>query len=217
MDRSSASSAAAPRGERDWWLRTALVLQAPRAVFLALRNDSAEAAADRAEPVLLVMLLAGIAGVLATSTAGHLMDDPDYDGVLVAIWAFLGGGLYGVAGYWLFGAILHGGVKALGSHGSYRRTRHVLAFAAVPIALSLVLLPVKLAIFGDDLFRRGGSDSGAGGDAFGALEVAFLAWTVALLLVGVRAVHGWSWRRTAAAVGAALALPAALSLLAASL
>jgi hypothetical protein len=217
MDRSSRSSAVAPSGARDWWLRTVLVLQAPRAVFLALRDDTADAAADRAEPVLLVILLAGIATVLSTGTAGRLLDDSDYDGVVVAIWAFLGGALYGIAGYWLFGALLHGGVRALGSRGSYRRTRHLLAFAAVPVALSLVLLPVKLALYGADLFHRGGSDSGSGGEAFGVLSLAFLAWAVALLFVGVRAVHGWTSGRSAAAVALALALPVAISLAAASL
>ena len=63
-----------------WWLRTVLVLQSPRAVFVALRDDSPEAASNRAEPVLLIVLLAGIAFVLSTRTAAHLMDDHDYDG-----------------------------------------------------------------------------------------------------------------------------------------
>jgi len=210
-------SAAAPAGQRDWWLRTLLVLQAPRPVFLALRNDTDEAAANRAEPVLAVILLAGIAGALSTSAAGHLLDDPEYDGTLVAIWVFLGGGLYGVAVYWLLGAFLYGAARALGSRGSYRRSRHVLAFASVPIALTLGLWLVKLAAFGSDLFHRGGSDAGATGAAFDAIEAAFVLWSAGLLLIGVRAVHGWPWSRAAAAVGIGLAVPAALSLAAASL
>jgi len=147
---------------REWWLRTVLVLQAPRAVLVALRDDSPQAASARAEPVLLIVWLAGMASVLSTTTAGRLMDDHDYDALLVAIWAFLAGGLYGGFAYWAFGGFLHGGVKALGSQGSYRRTRHVLAFAATPLALSLVLWPVKLALYGSDVFHRGGGDSGAG-------------------------------------------------------
>ncbi len=149
--------------ERDWWLRTLLVLQAPRAVFAALRDDSAEAAADRSEPVLAIIFLAGIAGVLATRTAGRLMDDSDYDAILVAVWAFIAGSLYGATAYWLIGWLVHRGARALGSAGSYRRARHLVAFAAVPIALSLVLLPVKLALYGADIFRSGGADAGTGG------------------------------------------------------
>jgi hypothetical protein len=192
---------------RDWWLRTLLVLQRPRPVFVALRDDSKESMSDRAEPVLLVILLAGIAGVLSTRSAGQLMDDGDYDNLLVAVWAFLAGGVYGIFGYFVFGAILHGGGRALGSQGSYRRARHVLAFAATPIALSLVLWPIKLAVYGDALFRSGGSDHTPGMRVFDVLELAFLLWAAALLVIGVRAVHGWTWSRAAAACALAVVLP----------
>jgi hypothetical protein len=197
---------------RDWWLRTFLVLQRPRPVFVALRDDSKETLADRAEPVLAIVLLAGIAAVLSTTTAGRLMDDSSYDALLVAVWTFIAGSLYGMFGYFAFGAVLHGGAKALGSQGSYRRARHVLAFAAVPIALSLVLWPVKLAVYGESLFRSGGSDHGAGIRIFDVLELAFLLWAAVLLVVGVRAVHGWTWARAAAACGLALVAPVLVGL-----
>jgi len=182
-------------------------------VFVALREDTPEAASNRAEPVLLIVLLAGIAFVLSTRTAAHLMDDHDYDALLVAVWTFLAGCLYGGVVYWFFGAVLHGAVRQLGSHGSYRRTRHLLAFAAVPIALSLVLWPVKLALYGGDLFHRGGADSGTGGEVFGWLGLVFLAWSVGLLVLGVRAVHGWTWARAASAAAVPVALAAVLVLL----
>jgi hypothetical protein len=197
---------------RDWWLRALLVLQRPRPVFAALRDDTREAAAERAEPVLLIILLAGIATVLATSTAAHLNDDGSFGGVLIAVWAFLVGSLNGFFGYFILGAILHGGVKAFGSQGSYRRSRHVLAFAAVPIALSLVLWPVKLALYGGDWFHTGGRDTGAGGLAFDLLQLAFFAWAAALLVIGVRAVHGWTWPRAGAACAFAVAAPLVVAL-----
>jgi len=188
------------------------VLQRPRPVFVALRDESRESVGDRAEPILAVILLAGIAAVLSTSTAGQLMDDSSYDAGLVAIWTFVAGGLYGFFGYFAYGALLHGGVKALGSHGSYRRSRHIVAFAAVPVALSLVVWPVKLALYGNDLFRSGGSDAGSGAHVFEALELVFLLWAAALLVIGVRAVHGWTWARAAAACVLALAAPVAIGL-----
>jgi hypothetical protein len=197
---------------RDWWLRTLLVLQRPRPVFVALRDDSKESISDRAEPVLLVILLAGIAGVLSTRTAGQLMDDSDYDNLLVAVWAFLAGGVYGIFGYFALGAVLHGSGRALGSQGTYRRARHVLAFAATPIALSLVLWPIKLAVYGDALFRSGGSDHSAGIRVFDAFELAFLLWAALLLVIGVRAVHGWTWSRAAAACAGAVVLPTVLGI-----
>ena len=174
---------------RDWWLRTLLVLQRPRPVFVALRDTDSESLSDRSEPVLAIVILAGIAGALATRTAGSLLDDHDYDGLLVAIWAFLGGGLYGMFVYWFGGALLHIGAKAAGSQGSYRRSRQVLAFAAVPIALSLVAWPVKLALYGEDVFRSGGADHGPGNWAFVAAELAFVAWALGLLALGARIVY----------------------------
>jgi hypothetical protein len=197
---------------RDWWLRTFLVLQRPRPVFVALRDESKQSLGDRSEPVLAIVLLAGIAGVLSTSTAGRLLEDNDYDGLLVAVWAFIAGGIYGTFGYFVLGALLYIGAKLLGSQGTYRRARHVLAFACVPIALSLVLWPVKLAVFGEDVFRRGGSDAGAAGTVFAVLTYAFVAWAVLLLVVGVRAVHGWSWQRALGACALALAAPVVLGL-----
>jgi hypothetical protein len=199
-------------GVRDWWLRTALVVQHPRPVFVALRDEKSGAVADRSEPVLAIILLAGIALVLATGTAGHLMDDTDYDALLVAVWAFIAGSLYGIGAYYVFGAFVHGAVKLLGSQGSYRRTRHVVAFAAVPLVLSLVLWPFKLALYGEDVFRTGGSDAGMGSHVFEALFGLFVAWSLALLVVGIRAVHGWTWARAAAATALAIGVPAAVGL-----
>jgi hypothetical protein len=200
-------------GMRDWWLRTVLVLQRPRPVFVALRDESKESLSDRSEPILLIVILAGIAGVLSTRTAGRLLDDSDYNGVLVFFWSFLAGGLYGFFGYFAVGGILHGGVKALGSQGTYRRSRQVLAFASVPLALSLIVWPVKLGVFGDDVFRSGGSDSGAGGTVFTLIWIGFVLWSASLLVIGVRAVHGWTWARAGAACALAVVTPVVVGLL----
>ena len=196
-----AASAETVDERRAWWTRTLLVLAAPRAVFAALREQDPEDVAARQEPLLAVTVLAGIAGVLATSVAGRLMDDPSFDGLLVAVWAFIGGGVYGLVGYWGGGALLHGATKLLGSRGNYRRARQVLGFAAVPVALSLFTLwPVRIAAFGGAVFRSGGADSGSAGTAFALASVVFVLWSLGLLAVGVRTVHGWEWGRSAAAI-----------------
>jgi len=195
---------------RAWWLRSVLVLQSPAAVFVALRSDGGGETSDRSEPVLAIVLLTGVAFALSTSTAAHLLDDSDYDGLLVGVWVFVAGAISGSFAYWLLGAVLHGSVRALGSHGSFRRSRHLLAFAAVPIVCSLLLWPVKLALYGEKLFRTGGAGAGAGGRVFAALELLFAVWAAGLLVVGVRAVHGWSWARALAAAAAPVAVGAAL-------
>jgi len=194
---------------RDWWLRTLLVLQHPRAVFVALREDSKEAAADRAEPILLIVWLTGMAAVLADATT--YLNDPTRDRVDLLLWVFIGGGISGGFAFFVLGWILHRVVRAFGSQGTFRRSRHVLAFASVPLALSLVVWPLKLALYGEDWFRSGGRDSGAGGVALNIVAAGFVVWSVALLVVGVRSVHGWAWRRAVAATAIALALPVAAS------
>ena len=198
---------------REWWLRSVLVLTAPAAVFAALRDDSPETASRRSEPVLLIIWLAGMAYVLSTPTAAHLMDDHDYDGLLVAVWTFLAGGLFGGLAYFVLGAALHGVDVALGSQGSYRRARHLLAFAAVPVALSLLLWPVELALWGSALFHAGGPDAGSGGKVFEVVQAALLVWSAGLLVIGVRVVHGWGWGRAATAAAVPMLLSAGLILL----
>ncbi len=191
--------------ERDWWLRTLLVLQRPAPVFAALRRDDEDA---REEPLLAIVLLAGIAGVLSTNVASRVLDDFAIDAAALAVWAFLGGGIYGVAVYYVLGALVYVGERLGGSRTSYRRSRHLLGFACVPLALSLVVLPVRLAAYGDDVFRTGGSDTGSGATIFEGIELAFLAWCAALLVIGLRAVNAWFWPRAALASLPALVLPA---------
>lgn len=192
--------------EREWWLRAVLVLQRPAAVFASLRRD--DHAEDRQEPLLAIVLLAGIAGVLSTNIADRVLDDFELDWLALGVWAFLAGGIYGVTGYYVLGALVLLGERLAGSSASYIRSRHVLGYACVPLALSLLVLPVKLTAYGEDAFHTGGSDTGAGAHTFEALELLFLAWCAALLVIGIRTVNVWSWPRALAASLPALVLPA---------
>lgn len=193
--------------DREWWLRVVAVLTRPRLVFLALRNDDEEDVEARQEPILLISILAGIAGLVLTPPwrelyDGALFNGNTLDGLDVALLTFVTGALDGVLGYFVIGGALYLGLRSMGSLGTWRAARHVLAYAAVPLALSApILLPVGLAVFGSDLYRRGGSDSGLAGDVFVAWQLAFLAWTLALLVYGVRTTYAWSWPRATGAVG----------------
>jgi len=198
---------------RAWWLRVPATLLSPRSVFFALREEEDDDdVAARAEPLLLVIWLAGIAAVLATPTATDLLDDPDYDSTLLAIWAFIAGGVYGFVGYFVIGLAVLFGVRIFGSLGSFRRARQTVGFALVPLAVSLLLLlPLRLALYGGDTFRAGGADEGTGERVLLVTQVAFAAWSVLLLVLGIRVVHGWSWLRAVAAVVVAAALLASLA------
>jgi hypothetical protein len=202
------------RGDGIWFLRSLVVLQAPRAVFAALRDDSDDAAAARAEPVLALAIVAGMGMLMLTPEASTVLDSSDYDWIVFAFWLFIVGGVMGAFVIWAFGGLLYLAATWLGSLGSYRRARHVVAYALAPLALSLVvMLPLRLALFGADAFTLDGSDSGSAGFAVAVLGWAFLAWSVVLLLVGVRAVHAWTWARAAVTVALIAVGAAALTAL----
>jgi hypothetical protein len=193
----NAAAETRPSLQRETWLRALSVFQSPRNAFAALRDDSRDAAEARQEPVLAMILLAGCAGVLSTSLAGRLLDDPEFGGTLAVLaWAFIGGGIYGLLVYWLGGLMVHALARGFGGSSSYRQARHIVGFAAAPLALSLLLVwPVRLAVYGGDVFRSGGSDSGVGDKIFEILIIASFAWTLVLVAVGVRTVSGVSWPR----------------------
>jgi hypothetical protein len=89
----------------------------------------------------------------------------------------------------------------------------VLAFASAPVALALfVYWPLRIAIYGGDLFRSGGPDGRGAGEAFAWVFYVFPVWAVVLLLIGVRTVHGWTWARSIAGVAFTTAIAAALAL-----
>jgi hypothetical protein len=200
-----------PALERSWWLRAPAVLVAPRAVFVSLRDESDEAIEARQEPLLAVVALAGISAVLASPVARQLLNDASFSESLIPVWAFLGGMFYAVAVYWLGGGLLYGAARRLGGLGSYRRARSVVALSVAPLALALFTLwPIRILIYGQDLFRTGGTDWGPGDRTFGGLLYFAFAWSAVLLVLGVRAVHGWTWGRSLAAVALAGALPALL-------
>lgn len=189
----SARIEAQPRADEWVWLqRAVLVLVRPREVFAAMRDDSDAAARARSEAVLALVLLSGVGTLLWTPVAGTVMDvngPHASDGLDVAIWAFFLGSAYGVLFYFVGGLVIYALTRAAGGI-TYRQVRHVLAFASAPVALSLLFVwPVRLAVYGEDLFRTGGSDHGAGNTAFVVLELLVVAWSLALLLLGLRTVR----------------------------
>ena len=192
--------------ERQWWSRLPRLLYAPASVFAELRDESPEAADARQEPLVALTFLAGIAMFV-----GLVALQPPYNRFYTDLSAFnmtfetiLGGALVGLSNFWVGGSLVYLGARGLGALTGYRLARHIAGLATAPFVLVLVLaVPVRLGLFGTDLFRDTGSDSGAGGDVFVALDAIALAWTIALVLVGIRTTQRWSWGRSAAALGIA--------------
>jgi hypothetical protein len=209
-ERAIAGEAAA----REWWRRVPRVVTAPRPVFAALaETDDADVDA-RAEPVLAITILAGMACVLLTPAWGTVMNDGSVDTLVLLVVTFIGGLFYGAAGYFLLGLALWLGAKAVGVDPPFKIARQVVAFSAVPLALLLVVLvPVIAFAFGDDWFRTGGSDEGTGRAVVTALGLAFVAWSAVLVALGVRTTLRLPWRGVLGALLLAGVLLAAFAVL----
>jgi hypothetical protein len=195
------------RLERGWWRRLPLILVRPDEVFAALRDRSDEQAEALAEPMVAVTILAGTAMFLSTATAGQLFDDPEFDWLLIAVEAFFAGVLVALQNYWLGGAALLLGLRSLGSRAPYRQARQIVGLSTAPFVLALfVVWPLRIAIFGGDLFRSGGSDEGTAGVVLNVVDAVFVLWALTLAVIGVRTVEQWSLERSLGAAAFAATL-----------
>ncbi len=192
--------------EREWWSRLPRILYAPGQLFAELRDESREAADARQEPLVAVLFIAGIAMFLSLVALEPPYDrfSLDLSSLNLTLESIIGGALVALSNFWLGGALVYLGGRGLGALSGYRLARHVAGLSTAPFILLLVFVwPVRLGLYGTDLFHAGGRDAGVGSDVFVAIDALFLAWTLALVLIGIRVTQRWSWRRAAAALGVA--------------
>jgi hypothetical protein len=142
-------------------------------LFDRLRDDSPDAAADRSELVAGLAFAAGVA--LALGAGGAELRELDALDSLV--WVFVTGLAVGFALYWIVGWGLAFVVRRLGGTGSPRRARHVLAFSFAPLVFALALWLL-----------------------WPPLLLVPAAASLALLLLGLRQVYGWTFARAGGAV-----------------
>jgi hypothetical protein len=199
---------------REWWHHVPRVVTAPRSVFAALAETDDVDVDARAEPVLAITVLAGMAAVLVTPAWGTVMNDPSVDALVLVVLTFIGGLIYGATGYFLLGLALWLGAKAVGVEAPFKIARQIVAFAALPIALSLVVIvPAIVVGYGEDWFRSGGDDTGNGRTLVTSLALVFVAWSLVLAAVGLRTTFRLPWRGVVGALLLAGVLLAAFAVL----
>jgi hypothetical protein len=214
----AARAIAGEAAAREWWWRVPRVVTAPRSVFAALADTDDTDVDARSEPVLAITVLAGIAAILLVPAWGTVMDDSTVDLLVLVVVTFVGGLFYGAAGYFVLGLALWLGAKAVGVDPPFKIARQIVAFAAVPLALSLVVLVPLIALaFGEDWFRTGGSDEGVGRAVVTAVGLAFVAWSAVLVALGLRTTLRLPWRGVGGALLLAAVLVAAFAVLPAAL
>lgn len=199
---------------RRWWRLTPRTLTRPAEVFTALRESDETDVEARSEPILAIVLLAGMTGILITPAWGTLLDEESLDWVVLAVITFIGGLIYGAVGYYLLGLVVWLGARGVGVDTRSRTARQVVAFAALPFALSIVVIvPAIVLAFGSDWFRTGGSDEGTGRFLVVAVGLAFAAWSLGLLALGLRTAFGLPWRGVIGALALAAVIVAAFAIL----
>jgi hypothetical protein len=197
---------------RRWWRLVPRVLTRPVEVFVALREDDESDVEARSEPILAIVIVAGMAGILLTPAWGTLLDEETLDWLVLAVVTFIGGLLYGAAGYFLLGLVVWLGARGVGVDTRARKARQVVGFAALPLALSIVItLPAIVLAFGSDWFRTGGSDDGTGRVLVVSVGLAFALWSLGLLAVGLRTTFELPWRGVIGALALAGVLVAAIA------
>ena len=189
-----------------WWRRVPRVLWRPGHVLVALRETDDDDQAARQEPILAVVLLAGMAAILLQG--GNTVDDPSIDLLVASVITYIAGALYGAAGYFVLGLGVMLGVRGADGDTTFRSARHLVAFSAVPVAASLLLLaPAVMVGYGSAYFRGQAPDSSR--LVVVALGLPFAAWSAVLLVAGLRVTHRLPWRGVVVAVALASVFVAA--------
>ena len=198
---------------RRWWRLVPRVLTRPVEVFVALREDDETDVEARSEPILAIVIVAGTAGILVTPAWGTLLDEESLDWIVLAVVTFIGGLLYGAFGYFLLGLVVWLGARAVGVDTRARKTRQVVGFSGLPLAISIVVtLPAIVLAFGNDWFRTGGSDDGSGRIIVVSAGLAFALWSLGLLAVGLRTTFELPWRGVVGALALAGVIVAAVAI-----
>jgi hypothetical protein len=199
---------------RRWWRLVPRLVTHPTEVFVALRDDDEVDVDARSEPILAIVIVAGMAGILLTPAWATLIDEESLDWMVIAVITFIGGLFYGAAGYFLLGLVVWLGARAVGLEAPGRTARQVVGFAALPFALSFVVtVPIVLVGFGYDWFHTGGSDDGTGRAIVLSIALVFALWSLGLLALGLRTAFELPWRGVAGALALAAVIIAAFAVL----
>ena len=149
---------------RRWWRLVPRILTRPTEVFVALRDDEEVDVDARSEPILAIVIVAGMAGILLTPAWATLIDDESLDWIVIAVITFIGGLFYGAAGYFLLGARRVAG-RARGRSRGSRAGRPGRSSASPPCrsrSRSSSPCPRCSSPSATTGFSTGGSDDGTG-------------------------------------------------------
>ncbi|HUI08810.1 MAG TPA: YIP1 family protein [Bacteroidota bacterium] len=163
-------------------------MESPRAAFRRI------ALARNKNYVIVLSSLLGIAGVYAVIWLRAL--GPRFPNLAFLVGAgILAGPPLGIVLVLLLSVLVHRLGRLLGGRGTYRNVRAVVAYAAVPVVYSLVIVfPVEIALFGTYFFSNNPPPLVINPAAYVVLlgmDGAALLWSLALLVEATVVVNGF--------------------------
>jgi len=164
------------------------LMESPRAAFRRI------ALARNKNYVIVLSSLLGIAGVYAVIWLRAL--GPRFPNLAFLVGAgILAGPPLGIVLVLLLSVLVHRLGRLLGGRGTYRNVRAVVAYAAVPVVYSLVIVfPVEIALFGTYFFSNNPPPLVINPAAYVVLlgmDGAALLWSLALLVEATVVVNGF--------------------------
>lgn len=110
--------------------------------------------------VIPLLILAGISRAFDRAIDKDLGDDLSL--IAIIFTCLITGGLFGWLSYYIYAALVSWTGKWLNANGDTSSILRVIAYAMIPVILSLVLLVVQIGIYGIELFKADGDIYSAG-------------------------------------------------------
>ncbi|MEQ8905876.1 Yip1 family protein [Ekhidna sp.] len=173
-----------------------LIWTKPRIVFRYLEENSY----DKFLYGLLIM--AGIGSTLNNASNKNMGDEHSLTFVLAMSVIF--GGLLGWISFYIGAALMSWTGKWIDGKATRESLLRMSAYASIPVAFSLIIITIQIAIFGNDLFK-----SQIYLENYSAIEVILFyllalseviigVWTIAIFVIGLSEVQGFSvWKAIA--------------------
>jgi len=162
----------------------------PRKVFKYL-NDR-----EYGKYVVILLVLSGISRAFDQAITKDFGDNMSIWAILVLCIIF--GGLFGLATYWIYAALISWTGKWLKGEGNTDSILRIISYAMIPSIVALIFLIPQISIYGNEMFKSDGDIISAGlisnilvyFSMF--LEFVLAIWTIVLVVIGISEVQKFS-------------------------
>jgi hypothetical protein len=142
--------------------------------------------------VIVLLVLAGVAKALERASSNYYGDTKEIWEIVVT--CVVVGGIFGWITYYLFAGIISWTGKWMEGEGNTESILRIMSFAMLPSIMALLILLIKVVIYGDDVFRSP-EETGTGllmslwSYFFDFIHVLLAFWSIFLFVIGISEVQ----------------------------